>query len=69
MVWISGITTNSIILSAYAIGNAAGPFMWKAQYQPRYAILLSLEKSLDHPFTVIMSLGQLLRRPLVPVPS
>ena len=40
MVWISGITTNSIILSAYAIGNAAGPFMWKAKYQPRYATLL-----------------------------
>ena len=38
--WIAGITTNSIILSAYAIGNAAGPFMWKAKYQPRYAILL-----------------------------
>lgn len=31
-----GITTNSIALSAYAIGNAAGPFMWKKQYQPRY---------------------------------
>lgn len=40
--WISGITTNSIILSAYAIGNAAGPFMWKAKYQPRYATLFTL---------------------------
>jgi len=29
------ITTNSIILGAYAIGNAAGPFMWKKQYQAR----------------------------------
>jgi len=29
------ITTNSIVLSAYAIGNAAGPFMWKAKYKPR----------------------------------
>jgi hypothetical protein len=28
-------TTNAIILSAYAIGNAAGPFMWKKKYQPR----------------------------------
>ncbi|KAF8912083.1 major facilitator superfamily domain-containing protein [Gymnopilus junonius] len=28
-------TTNAIILCAYAIGNAAGPFMWKKQYQPR----------------------------------
>lgn len=29
------ITTNAIVMIAYAIGNAAGPFMWKAQYQPR----------------------------------
>jgi len=28
-------TTNAIILCAYAIGNAAGPFMWKKKYQPR----------------------------------
>jgi len=28
-------TTNAIILIAYAIGNAAGPFMWKKAYQPR----------------------------------
>ncbi|PPR05104.1 hypothetical protein CVT26_012340 [Gymnopilus dilepis] len=28
-------TTNAIILIAYAIGNAVGPFMWKKQYQPR----------------------------------
>ncbi|KDR73634.1 hypothetical protein GALMADRAFT_251402 [Galerina marginata CBS 339.88] len=41
--WVSSIvsghtkrtTTNAIILSAYAIGNAAGPFMWKKKYQPR----------------------------------
>lgn len=38
----SGITTNAIILSAYAIGNAAGSFMWKKQYQPRYATFLIL---------------------------
>ncbi|KIL00953.1 hypothetical protein PAXRUDRAFT_821163 [Paxillus rubicundulus Ve08.2h10] len=29
------ITTNAIVLSAYAIGNAVGQFMWKAHYQPR----------------------------------
>ena len=29
------ITVNAIMLSAYCIGNAAGPFMWKAQYKPR----------------------------------
>jgi len=29
------ITTNAILLSAYCIGNAAGPFMWQAKYRPR----------------------------------
>ncbi|KAG0694901.1 MFS general substrate transporter [Suillus ampliporus] len=29
------IVTNAIMLSAYCIGNAAGPFMWKTQYKPR----------------------------------
>ncbi|KAF8136478.1 major facilitator superfamily domain-containing protein, partial [Boletus edulis] len=29
------ITTNAIVLSAYAIGNAVGQFMWKSQYKPR----------------------------------
>lgn len=29
------ITTNAIMLSAYCIGNAAGPFMWQQQYKPR----------------------------------
>ncbi|KAJ7583071.1 hypothetical protein C8J56DRAFT_791534, partial [Mycena floridula] len=29
------ITTNAIFLCAYAIGNFASPFAWKAQYQPR----------------------------------
>ncbi|KAF9014075.1 MFS general substrate transporter [Cyathus striatus] len=28
-------TTNAIVLIAYAVGNAAGPFMWKKKYQPR----------------------------------
>ncbi|KAH0830676.1 major facilitator superfamily domain-containing protein [Lanmaoa asiatica] len=31
----AGITTNAIVLCAYAIGNAVGQFMWKSQYQPR----------------------------------
>lgn len=29
------ITVNAVILVAYAIGNAAGPFIWQAQYKPR----------------------------------
>ncbi|KAN0129723.1 major facilitator superfamily [Lactarius tabidus] len=29
------VTTNAIMLSGYCIGNAAGPFMWKAKYKPR----------------------------------
>ncbi|KAJ8590946.1 MFS general substrate transporter [Rhizopogon salebrosus TDB-379] len=29
------ITTNGIVLCAYAIGNAVSQFMWKAKYQPR----------------------------------
>lgn len=29
-----------MILVAYGLGNAVGPFMWKAQYQPRFASLL-----------------------------
>ncbi|KAK7055772.1 MFS general substrate transporter [Favolaschia claudopus] len=29
------VTTNAIMLSAYCIGNAAAPFMWKQQYKPR----------------------------------
>lgn len=42
-----GTTTNAIILCAYAIGNAAGPFMWKRRYQPRYAASRSTNKT--HP--------------------
>jgi hypothetical protein len=30
-----GVTVNAIVLCGYAIGNAAGPFMWKKRYQPR----------------------------------
>ncbi|OAX37933.1 MFS general substrate transporter [Rhizopogon vinicolor AM-OR11-026] len=41
--WLNSVTaghtkrvvTNAIMLSAYCIGNSAGPFMWKAQYKPR----------------------------------
>ncbi|KAG5654320.1 hypothetical protein H0H81_004739 [Sphagnurus paluster] len=29
------ITVNAIMLCAYCLGNAAGPFMWKAKYKPR----------------------------------
>ena len=29
------ITTNAIVLSAYSIANAAGPFMWQERYKPR----------------------------------
>jgi hypothetical protein len=38
-VWFSETTTNAVVLCAYAIGNAAGPFMWKRQYQPRWVIV------------------------------
>ncbi|EIW74735.1 MFS general substrate transporter [Coniophora puteana RWD-64-598 SS2] len=41
--WIGNVTsghtkkvvTNAIMLSAYCIGNAAGPFMWLQKYKPR----------------------------------
>lgn len=29
------ITTNAIVMVGYAVGNAAGPQYWKAEYQPR----------------------------------
>ncbi|EKM74774.1 hypothetical protein AGABI1DRAFT_132891 [Agaricus bisporus var. burnettii JB137-S8] len=29
------VTVNAIMLSAYCIGNAVGPFMWQARYKPR----------------------------------
>jgi len=29
------VTVNAIMLSAYCIGNATGPFMWQAKYKPR----------------------------------
>src|SRR5258705_52849 len=40
LAWGLGTTTNAIILIGYAIGNAAGPFMWKKAYQPRYFLLI-----------------------------
>lgn len=27
-------TTNAVVLIGYSVGNAAGPAMWKSQYQP-----------------------------------
>ncbi|KAJ6626487.1 MFS general substrate transporter [Mycena sp. CBHHK59/15] len=43
LAWVSAVTaghtkrvtTNAIMLSAYCIGNSAGPFMWQAKYKPR----------------------------------
>ena len=29
------ITVNAVVLIAYSVGNAAGPFIWQAQYKPR----------------------------------
>ena len=29
------ITVNAVVLIAYCIGNAAGPFLWQAKYKPR----------------------------------
>ena len=31
------VTVNAIMLSAYCIGNSAGPFMWQQKYKPRSA--------------------------------
>ncbi|KIJ08154.1 hypothetical protein PAXINDRAFT_89310, partial [Paxillus involutus ATCC 200175] len=41
--WVGTVTaghtkklfTNAMMLSGYCIGNAAGSFLWKAQYKPR----------------------------------
>jgi len=32
------ITTNAIMLCAFCVGNAVGPFMWQAQYYPRNTV-------------------------------
>lgn len=31
------VTVNAVMLSAYCIGNSAGPFMWQQKYKPRSA--------------------------------
>ncbi|OJA17951.1 hypothetical protein AZE42_08562 [Rhizopogon vesiculosus] len=44
--WVNNVTaghtkrvvTNATMLLGYCIGNAASPFMWKAQYKPRYHV-------------------------------
>ena len=43
------VTTNAIMLVAYCVENAAGPFMWQAQYLPRCA---RLSRSLPPPGVV-----------------
>ncbi|KAF8077689.1 major facilitator superfamily domain-containing protein [Lyophyllum atratum] len=35
-------TTNAIVLIGYAVGNAAGPLMWKKAYQPRNRVPWSI---------------------------
>lgn len=32
----TGVTTNAVVLIGYAAANAAGPSMWKSEYQPLY---------------------------------
>jgi len=29
------VTVNAVVLIAYSVGNAAGPFIWQEQYRPR----------------------------------
>jgi len=36
------ITVNAIVLIAYGIGNAAGPFIWQAKYKPRNKVPFSI---------------------------
>ena len=51
------VTTNAIMLSAYCIGNAAGPFMWQQKYRPRnhvpWAIIVACEGAFALLFVVI----------------
>ncbi|KAG6828115.1 hypothetical protein H0H87_002927 [Tephrocybe sp. NHM501043] len=49
------VTVNAIMLCAYCIGNAVGPFMWQAQYKPRCA-----------DFTLSVPLAHLIQRNHVP---
>ena len=50
-------TTNGIVLCGYAIGNAAGPFMWQQKYRPRnhvpWAIIVACEGAFALLFVVI----------------
>ncbi|KAI0937981.1 hypothetical protein AcV7_003300 [Taiwanofungus camphoratus] len=32
------VTVNAIMLIAYCVGNAAGPFMWQSKYVPRFIL-------------------------------
>jgi len=65
------VTTNAIMLSAYCIGNSAGPFMWQQKYKPRsareiflsfgelpqtHSILLQKPRSLDHNRNLLRSM-------------
>lgn len=36
---MAGITTNTIVLIGYCVGNFAEPFVWKRKYQPRLVAL------------------------------
>jgi len=47
------VTVNAVMLSAYCIGNAAGPFMWQQKYKPRSAreVVLYLFQVVDFPQT------------------
>jgi len=65
--WWLETTVNAIVLSAYAIGSAAGPFMWKKQYQPRYVVNQSL-RTRPHHYAVIVFHGPLFQRAQSHVP-
>ena len=49
------VTVNAVMLSAYCIGNSAGPFMWQQKYKPRSArlgeVVLHLFRVVDFPQT------------------
>ncbi|OJA17953.1 hypothetical protein AZE42_08564 [Rhizopogon vesiculosus] len=47
------VVTNAAILSGYCIGNAAGPFMWKAQYKPRTVGIHALLRNYHVPWAII----------------
>ncbi|TFK54719.1 MFS general substrate transporter [Heliocybe sulcata] len=47
-------TTNAIVLIGYALGNAAGPFMWKKQYQPRNHIPWAVMTACIFVYTILL---------------